>query len=267
MLIGPPSEIPSSDARSHSAASSTARMSSARSATLPEPRSRPDNPVPRLSKSEQTTIRGRGIEQRTGRPELLGEVQVGDEARDEHDPASGLRPDDLERDVDAARARGVPDLPAVHGSPDSHASARSPAFSPDPAVVCDGSGWLPSRVLPGAERALDGGGADMATGTRMTAPDVLARKGCRRTPRHGDGVRRADGAGGRRRRRRHDPRRRLARDGRARLRGHAPGHDRRHGAPRRRGRAHEPARVGRRRPAVAELPREPRRDRAQRGGA
>ena len=48
-------------------------------------------------------------------------------------------------------------------------------------------------------------------------------------------------AGGRRRRRRHDPRGRLARDGRARLRRHAPGDDRRHGPPRRCGRADQAA--------------------------
>ena len=69
-------------------------------------------------------------------------------------------------------------------------------------VVCDGVrlGTLP--VLPGAERALDGGGAEMATQTsaRVTAPDVARPQGWRRAPRHGHRVRRAVGADGRRRR-------------------------------------------------------------------
>ena len=75
------------------------------------------------------------------------------------------------------------------------------------------------------------------------------------------------GTHGRRCGRRHDPRRRHARDGRARLRRHVASHDRRHGASRRRGCAYESTRARRRRPAVAQLSREHARDGAQRGAA
>src|SRR5262245_66442937 len=49
------------------------------------------------------------------------------------------------------------------------------------AVVARPGRWVPSELLPGAERALDGGGTAMADqavrARRVTAPDVLARKG------------------------------------------------------------------------------------------
>ena len=77
-----------------------------------------------------------------------------------------------------------------------------------------------------------------AAAPRVTAPDDRGPQGIDDPARDGDRVRRAVGAHRRRRRRRHDPRRRHAGDGRARLRRHAAGDDRRHGAPRRRGRAH-----------------------------
>ena len=79
----------------------------------------------------------------------------------------------------------------------------------------------------------------MATGTRMTAPDVLARKGSDEplvmvTAYDAPSARVVDAAGA-------DMI--LVGDSVAMVvlgyDGHAPGHDRRHGAPRRRGRAHE----------------------------
>ena len=111
-------------------------------------------------------------------------------------------------------------------------------------------------------------GSSTARVRPISAPDISARK---RALRDGDGaplvmVTAYDAPSARRRRgrRRHDPRRRLAGDGRARLRRHAAGDDRRHGAPHRRGRADRVRGAHRRRPAVAELPRLPRGDRAQR---
>ena len=84
---------------------------------------------------------------------------------------------------------------------------------------------------------------------RVTAPGVVARKGdgtplVMVTAYDAPSARTVDAAG-----RRPDPGRRLGRDGRARVRRHAAGHDRRHGASRRRGRAHQTARL-----VVADLP-------------
>ena len=164
--------------------------------------------------------------------------------------------------AERALARARADRRVVVPSLATRAPECAPVSRPAMRVTCEGcrEPWVPWTAE--VQRWLRRLGTHGSTASRDQCP-----QGRRDAPRDGHGVRRADGAHRRRGRRRHDPRRRLGRDGRARLRRHAPGDDRRHGAPRRRGRAHVAERARGRRPAVAQLPRVDRRHRAQRRAA
>ena len=103
MLIGAPSEIPHSAARSEPAASITARTSSIRCSSVGASATGSDSPDPRRSNVDHPRERGERLEEARRRLVLPDQLDVGDEAGDDDEVELALA-EDLVGDVDVAAA-------------------------------------------------------------------------------------------------------------------------------------------------------------------